>query len=408
MFTKKQLEVLECAWDENPKILICSGAKRSGKTFVLTYIFLGHIARYRNMGLSFILGGATQGSLRRNVLSDMEDILGKELRLDRSNSVEIFGNRVYCFDGQNSDSWKRVRGFTAAGAFMNEGTALHNDFVKEVISRCSYPGARIYIDTNPENPVHSIKKDYIDHNGERLKNGLINVRAFHFTLFDNTTLSDEYVQSIIASTPSGMYTDRDIYGRWVGAEGLVYPDFSDKLYINSLDGLSFTSYFAGVDWGYEHFGAVTVFGECADGTVVMIEQHAKQHEEIEYWVDIAKGIKERWGDIPFYCDSARPEHIKRFKREGLRAKNADKAVLSGIEQVARRFKQGTLKIYKNGDRKTRFEDEIYMYAWNERTGEPVKLYNDVLDSMRYAIYTHYGKTPVKTAKWSEVFGNGYR
>lgn len=72
MLTKKQIEIVKCVQRENPKILICSGAKRSGKTYVLTYIFLGHIARYRNKGLSFILGGATQASIRRNVLDDME------------------------------------------------------------------------------------------------------------------------------------------------------------------------------------------------------------------------------------------------------------------------------------------------------------------------------------------------
>ena len=30
-----------------------------------------------------------------------------------------------------------------------------------------------------------------------------------------------------------------------------------------------------------------------------------------------------------------------------------------------------------------------MYAWNERTGEPIKQFDDVLDTIRYAIYTHY-------------------
>lgn len=388
MLTKKQMQVINCIKTENPKILICSGAKRSGKTFVLTYAFLGHIAKYRNMGLSFILGGATQASIRRNVLDDMEKILHKELKLDKTNAVTIFGNKIYCFDGENSNSWKKVRGFTAAGAFMNEGTALHDDFVKEVISRCSYDGARIYIDTNPENPMHRIKCDYIDKDGQRLNNGRLNIRAFHFTLFDNDTLSPEYIDSIVKATPSGMYTDRDIYGRWVNAEGIVYQDFTDKLYINTLDGLNFTSYFAGVDWGYEHYGAICVFGECDNGDVVMIEEHAAKHREIEYWTKTAKEITERYGNIPFYCDTARPEHIARFRREGLRALNADKAVLSGIEQVARRFKTGTLKIYRY--KRLRFEDEISMYAWNEKTGEPIKLYDDVLDCIRYAIYTHYG------------------
>lgn len=386
MFTKKQNEVYQCFLKENPKILLCSGAKRAGKTFVMTFIFLNHIVKYKDQALSFILGGATQASIRRNVLDDMETILGKSLKLDKTNAVEVFGNKIYCFDGANADSWKKVRGFTAAGAFLNEGTALHDSFVKEVISRCSYEGARIFIDTNPENPAHSVKKDYIDKDGQRLEDGQLNIKAFHFTLFDNTQLNKEYVESIVASTPSGMFTERDILGRWVSAEGVVYPDFNhNKHYVDSSK-FKYVKYFAGVDWGYEHYGSIVVCGETEDGKVVVVEEVAKKHKEIEYWSKEAQRIKEQYGNINFYCDTARTEHIDRLKRDGIRALYADKSVLSGIEQVARRFKNDTLFIDESVER---FREEINMYVWNERTGEPVKLYDDVLDALRYAIYTEY-------------------
>lgn len=305
--TPKQKEVLECFIEENPKILVASGAKRAGKTFVFIILYLMHIAKYENQGLSFIIGGSTQASIRRNILNDMEDILGKELRLDKTNAVEVFGNKVYCFDGSNSDSWKKVRGFTSAGALLNEGTALHDSFVKEVISRCSYPGARILIDTNPENPMHPVKTDYIDKSGDRLENGRLNIKAFHFTLHDNIFLDPEYVESIIASTPSGMYTDRDIEGRWVAPEGIVYRDFSErKHYITeaALNEVNMVKYIGAVDWGYEHHGALLVLGKDDKGNWYLVEEHAKQHEEIDYWVDVARGVKERYGNITFYCDSA--------------------------------------------------------------------------------------------------------
>lgn len=388
MLNRKQREVVECIRTEDPKILICSGAKRAGKTYLLTYAFLAHVASFRGQGLSFILGGATQASLRRNVLDDVESILRQDITLDKTNGFKLFGNKVYCFDGQNSDAWKKVRGFTAAGAFLNEGTALHNDFVKEVISRCSYPGARIFIDTNPENPQHYVKTDYVDKDGQRLSSGRVNIRAFNFTLFDNEALDAEYVESIVKSTPSGMYTDRDIYGRWVSPEGVVYPDFRQELYVSPADiaDMDFERYFAGVDWGYEHFGAIVVCGVRSDGTTVTTDIYAAQHEEIDYWVGIAKSIKERCGNINFYCDDARPEHMTRFRKEGIRAINAKKSVLSGIEQVGKGFKTGTLLIT---DENKRFKDEIYQYVWNDTTGEPVKQFDDVLDAIRYAIYTDY-------------------
>lgn len=390
--TKKQMEVMNSFIKEQPKIMVASGAKRAGKTFVFILLFLMHIAKYEGQGLSFIIGGATQASIRRNILDDMEAILGKELKLNKSNAITVFGNKVYCFDGAQSDSWKKARGFTAAGALLNEGTALHDMFVKEVISRCSYKGARVLIDTNPENPAHSVKKDYIDKDGQVLKNGRINIRAFHFTLFDNDRLDPEYVESIVASTPTGMFTDRDIHGQWVAAEGIIYKDFNKNVhYISSEDFAkkNIVSYFAGVDWGYEHHGSIVVLAEDDKGDLFLCEEHAHQHKEIDDWVVIAKDIKERYGNINFYCDTARPEHVQRFRRERLRALDARKAVIAGIEAVARRFK--LRKLYIVEDKVERFDEEIYMYAWDEKTGLPVKVFDDVLDALRYAFYTHYYK-----------------
>lgn len=394
-WTTKQREVIDCYRNEQPKILICSGAKRAGKTFVLSFIFLAHIARFKNKKLSFILGGAAQSSIRRNILDDWELLLGREIKLDINNSFKLFGNKVYCFEGSKADAWKKPRGFTAAGALLNEATALHDTFVKEVMSRCSYPGARVFMDTNPENPAHTVKTDYIDKDGQRLKNGRLNIKAFHFTLFDNDTLDPEYVESIVMSTPSGMYTDRDIYGRWVAAEGVVYKDFNKDIHFISraeAQSKNFVSFFCGVDWGYEHYGVIVLIGRDDEDNYYLLEEYAEQHQEIDYWVDVAKDIKARYGNITFYCDSARPEHVQRFKREQLQARYADKAVLSGIEVVAKGFKQNRLYIV---DDAKRFKSEIYMYVWDPKTGEPVKQLDDVLDALRYALYTSQKATGIR-------------
>lgn len=397
--TPKQIEVVKCVRDEKPKILVLSGAKRAGKTYVAILLYLAHIAKFEGEGLSFIIGGATYSAIWRNVLNDMEPILGKQIKLDKTNAFEAFGNKIYVFDGSKSDSWKKARGFTAAGALLNEATALHDSFIKEVISRCSYPGARIIMDTNPENPAHPVKTDYIDKDGQRLNSGQLNIKAFHFSLFDNVFLDPEYVESIVASTPSGMFTDRDIYGFWVAAEGVIYKDFDkNKHYIpaKELEDVNFVKYFAGVDWGYEHPGSIVVIGKDDKDCFYLIEEHSKQHEEIDYWVDVAKRIKERYGNIFFYCDSARPEHVKRFRREGFKAVNADKAVISGIEEVARLFKIDKLKVVR--ENVNRFDKEIYLYVWNENTGEPVKQWDDTMDALRYAIYTHNRPQRRRTGK----------
>ena len=94
----------------------------AGKTWILIYAFIAHIAKYENKGYSFILGGTNQASIRRNVLNDLEDILGYELKLTKDNHFKLFGNKVYVFDGANADSYKKMRGFTSYGAFLNSST----------------------------------------------------------------------------------------------------------------------------------------------------------------------------------------------------------------------------------------------------------------------------------------------
>lgn len=395
--TKKQNDVLKTFIKEKPKITILSGAKRAGKTHVAIIMFMMHVAKYENENLSFIIGGATQASIKRNVLDDMEMLSGKELKIDKSNAINLFGNKIYCFDGANSDAWKKARGFTSAGALLNEGTALHDSFVKEVISRCSYTGAQIIIDTNPENPIHSVKTDYIDKDGQRLSNNRLNIKAFHFDIYDNEFLDQEYVESIVASTPSGMFTDRDIYGKWVSAQGVVYKDFNkDKHYIKDYNPKEVIRYFAGVDWGYDHHGSIVVVAKLKDDSYVIVEEHARRHKEIDYWVDVAKDVKKRYGDIMFYADSARPEHVDRFKREKIKAYNANKEVLSGIETVSKLFKENRLKVvYSNVDV---FKNEIFLYSWQTNKDEPVKQHDDVLDALRYAIHTELNKPSLRASK----------
>ena len=358
----------------------------AGKTWILIYAFIAHIAKYENKGYSFILGGTNQASIRRNVLNDLEDILGHEIKLTKDNHFKLFGNKVYVFDGANADSYKKMRGFTSYGAFLNEATTLHDTFVKEAISRCSGNGARIYMDTNPENPTHTVKTDYVDKDGQKLSNGQLNIKAFNFTLYDNTFLNKEYIESIEASTPSGMFFDRDILGVWVASEGVVYKDFNKDIhYIKDLNNIDIVKYFAGVDFGWEHFGSMVVVGKDINNNYYLIKEYAYQHKDIEEWVDIAKGIKTQYGNINFYCDHARPDYIDKLRRSNIRAINANKNVLEGITMIASLFK--TNKLFILEDNVNIFKKEIYNYVWKSGKDEPLKTSDDVLDSLRYAIYS---------------------
>ena len=252
----------------------------------------------------------------------------------------------------------------------------------------SYDGARIYMDTNPENPMHTVKRDYIDKNGQRLENNQLNIKAFNFTLYDNTFLNKEYIQSIEASTPTGMFFDRDILGLWVSAEGVVYKDFNKNIhYIKDVKDIQFKKYIVGVDFGWEHYGSIVVVGKSIDDKYYLLEEYAYQHKDIEAWCDIAKDIKSRYGNITFYCDHARQDYINKLLRSGIKAINAKKDVLEGISTIATLFKINKLFIVE--EKVNRFKDEIYNYVWKNGKDEVVKQYDDVLDSLRYAIYSDY-------------------
>ena len=384
-FHKLQKEVIASMKYDNPKIMICSGAKRSGKTYVLTFVFLMHISKFKGKGYSFILGGTTQSSIRRNILNDLETILGKQITLSKDNHFKLFGNKIYCFDGANADSYKKMRGFTSYGAFLNEATTLHDTFIKEAISRCSGEGARIYMDTNPENPTHTVKVDYVDKDGQKLSNGQLNIKAFNFTLYDNTFLNKEYVESIEASTPSGMFYDRDILGIWVASEGVVYKDFNRNIHYIKEANIEFKKYFVGVDFGWEHYGSMVVVGLGVDDKYYLLKEYAYQHKDIDYWINIAKDIVKEYGSINFYCDTARPDYINKLKVNGIRAINGRKEVIEGISTIATLFK--TNKLFILEDNVNLFKTEIYNYVWANGKDEPVKTNDDVLDSLRYAIYT---------------------
>lgn len=387
LYTPKQIEILKRTNTEDFFILGLHGAKRTGKTVINNDIFLRELIRVRKIADKlkikepmYILAGVSSKTIQNNVLQEIYNRYQLDIKFDKHNSFTLFGVKVVQAFTGTIGGLGGIRGMTAFGAYVNEASLANEKVFKEIISRCSGDGARIVFDTNPDNPEHWLKKEYIDSKSE-------NIISYHFELDDNTFLSPRYIQNIKESTPSGMFYDRDIRGLWVTGEGVVYSDFdSNKHFINNADNVEFETYIAGVDWGYSHFGSIVVFGIDKLNNWYLLEEHAKQFKEIDYWADVALDIKARYGNINFYCDSARPEHVERFRRERIRAINADKSVLSGIEEVARLIKLG--RFFVVSDKVKVFKKEIYNYVWDEKTGNPVKENDDVMDSMRYAIYSH--------------------
>ncbi|ANQ88973.1 PBSX family phage terminase large subunit [Staphylococcus pseudintermedius] len=387
-FTDKQFQIYQEIMKKDWFLCILYGAKRTGKTIFNNYMFLEEVLNVREratkLGIrnpQYILAGYTLGTIQKNVLEELTNMYGLEFTFDKYNRFKLFGVTIVQTPHGNVKGLAAIRGMTAFGAYINEASLAHPSVFDEIKSRCSGEGARILSDTNPDNPEHWLLKDYIQNDDE-------SIISYHFELDDNTFLSERYRKNIKATTPSGMMYDRNILGLWVSGDGLVYQDFDKKIHTMTQDELKqipMKQYFAGVDWGYEHHGVIVVFGMGYDDRFYLIEEHAKQHVFIEDWVRIAHDIKARYGDIPFYCDSARSEHVAKFDEEGINAIFADKRIMRGVELVAHYYKNNRIRIVY--DACPRFASEIYNYAWDTKKDLPIKEYDDVMDAMRYALLT---------------------
>lgn len=390
LYTKKQIEVLNRAWTKDFFICGLHGAKRSGKTVINNDIFIQELLRVREIadeeGIKepiYILAGTSSTSIQNNILQELYNKYEFQPNYDKHGAFRFQGVKVVQIYTGSIAGLKRARGFTAYGAYINEASLANEEVFKEIISRCSGRGARIIWDSNPDNPNHWLKRDYINTNNDMIID-------FHFKLEDNTFLNERYIESIKEATPNGKFYDRDILGLWTIAEGTVYTDYNQKH--NEVDKApdGFVRFYAGVDWGYEHNGVIIILGEGYDGKTYIIDGVAEKNKHIDFWKKKAKEYISKYGNIPFYCDTARPEHIADFNYNGIKAIFANKNVISGIEEVAKRFKNNELMYVKNT--LPLFEDEIYKYRWksNSNRDEVVKEDDDVMDALRYAIYTqHY-------------------
>lgn len=394
LYSHKQQQVLRYYHNNADfSILINDGAVRSGKTVVNNEIFIAELLRIRDHAKKhgivdpiYILAGADLGAIKRNVLNPITQRYGFEFKLDKFNMFKLFDVIVWCTGHDDLGRLKPITGMTAYGAYINEGSLANRDVFDEITKRCSADidfVAHVIVDTNPGGPQHWLKTEYLDRELE--SDGRI--KRFHWTLHDNPFLSPAYKTNLIKTTPSGVIFHRKIDGLWAVAEGLVYQDITEENYIDELPNIS--RYFVGMDWGYEHYGSLTLWGESAadDNVYVLVKEITARHKGIDFWKQKAQWVLDNYGyGIPFYCDSARPDLIAEFRNVKCWCPPVDKSIEKGIECVAERKKANTLLIYRQGI--DMYDKQQAEYVWDEKSGLPVKENDDVMDSERYAVYNH--------------------
>lgn len=233
-FGKKQTRFILTPLDQHKKIIILSGSVRSGKTIAMIPKWLEFCKAQQ--GLKLIVG-VSKDTIYDNVLNDLFDTLGAANYQYNRTSGELkiqvdpgIWETCKVIGAKDEGSEKYLRGKTIAGAYVDEGTLIPQSFFKQLLNRCSLPGAKIFITTNPDSPLHYIYKDFITD----LKKANI-VEFWEFFLDDNPNLTKEYID-FIRNAYSGIEFDRFIKGLWKITEGLICRDFGEdnKRHINYL------------------------------------------------------------------------------------------------------------------------------------------------------------------------------
>ena len=131
-------------------------------------------------------------------------------------------NQVWPMVANDSSSVERVQGFTLAGVWAEEVAVLPWPMIQELRMRLRVPGAKFLGTCNPEGPDHKVKTELID------KPELHNCEAHQFSLFDNPSLSEEYLELLRTQFKGSVYL-RKVLGLWAAATGVVHAGLPDAV-----------------------------------------------------------------------------------------------------------------------------------------------------------------------------------
>ena len=398
-FSKKQLSVLNW-WCKNSRLsdkngIICDGAVRSGKTLCMSLSFICW-AFYTFSDTSFALCGKTIASLRRNVITPLLPVLGElgfscDFKISRNYleiSRENLVNRFYLFGGRDESSAGLIQGMTLGGVLFDEVALMPRSFVEQALARCSLEKSKYFFNCNPEHPYHWFYLEWIKKHKEK------NVLYLHFTMEDNPSLSDT-VKNRYKSLYSGAFYERFVEGKWVTADGLVYPMFDHSRHVKKYDG-SISEYYLSCDYGTVNPFSLGLWGKGSDGWYRIDEYYHSSRDkgvqltDEEYYTALEKLAGDR-NIKALIIDPSAASFIQTVKRHGkYRVIKADNDVLAGINRVCQALKNDEIFISPACADSIR---EFSVYRWdNSLKKDAVKKENDhAMDDIRYFVSTVLNK-----------------
>ena len=383
--------MLAMTWWNRPGLkafdgILCDGAVRSGKTLSMVVgFFLWSMGSFS--GKTFAICGKTVGSLRRNIIGNLEDWLGElfYIREHRSENKLVVTdttgreNTYYLFGGRDESSCKLIQGITLAGVLLDEAALMPKSFAEQACARCSEPGSKLWFNCNPEGPEHWLYKEWIQKAEEK------NMLRLHFTMDDNPALSDE-IRQRYENLYSGVFYRRFILGQWCMAEGLVYV-FDTELHVGEPKECTGRFYIS-VDYGTRNPFSAGLW-QVSGGKAWRIREFYHSGRDTGRMLtdeDYCDALENLAGSLPVeqvVVDPSAASFIAAIRRRGrFSVRKAKNDVLPGIRLVATLLKAGLLQFSPQCKDTIR---EFQLYRW-EDAGEKdsvVKENDHAMDDIRY-------------------------
>lgn len=358
--------------DKNIRFIINQGGSRSSKTWSLCQLMIIYALQNKNKVISIVRKSFP--SLRGTVMRDFFQVL-KELDIysekhhNKTEHIYTFPNGTIVEFFSLDDSQK-VRGRSRDILWANESNELDFEEFTQLNMRTR---GNVFVDFNPSDTEHWLYPLI-----EREDSILI-----HSTYKDNPFLND----AIIKEIEELIKTDEDYYNIYAlglpsKSKNTIYNHFNK--YKQDVEG---GDIILGLDFGYKHPTAL-ILGRFVDDICYTKELIYQSHLTTPDLIALMKTVYNDY-NIPMgttvVCDYARPEIITELNRAGFNCVNAIKNVQEGIDAVK------STQVFID-DNSTNLWKESKNYKWKEVKGvlqdEPVKLWDDALDALRYLVLYH--------------------
>lgn len=345
------------------RFVINEGGSRSSKTYSLCQLVIIYCLQNNNKVVSIIR--KTFPALRATVLRDFIEIL-KELNIysveDHNKSEHIYtfpnGSIVEFF---SVDDEQKIRGRKRDIAWCNEANELYFDDFTQLNMRTE-------------------SKLIFDYNPSESSSWLYELPTEESILIKSTYKDNPFLpQSIKAQIEDLKRTDEALYQIYALGEKAISKSniYSNWSFVPHRPA-RFVNYVYGLDFGYNHPTALMRVYWC-DNDIYIEPVIYESYLTTPMLIDRMQSFNVE-KTVTIVADYARPEIIAELNNAGYDVQNANKVVKKGIDNIK------TFGVLCQDDKAIRKEYENYKWkkVGDMITDEPVKMWDDAMDAIRYA------------------------